>query len=249
MRRSRGNRDDRWRPDYCGAIGDEIYRRLFFFEGNRVVDITIDNQIVLAGSNELCHESMRLPRKSHLLLRHQTPQKARGLGFSPEIDEPGEQIMRLQIHDHTIFPPWPEKVFVTLGNLARLHPVGVVDDRHANGIDPRPISFRVYKPFAQKRNHRALVAREDLFFDQLGTIPTGHGHHVSLVDAGTILRRNFVEDARPAETDKRHFDKWIALVESVKDLLRIAQIRGGIKRHRAFLLRVFEQNSLAFLRW
>src|SRR5712692_2964664 len=60
MRCPGGYRDRRWRPDNRRTYGDKIYRRLFLLEGNRVVDVAVHDQIMLAGSHELRHKSMRL---------------------------------------------------------------------------------------------------------------------------------------------------------------------------------------------
>src|SRR4029077_4120728 len=198
------------------------------------MDITIDNQIMLAGSNELRHEGMRLPRKSYLLLRHQTSEKASRLLFSPEIDEAGEQIMGFEIHDHVVLPSRTEKILVALGNIFGRYSLTVVNDRHADRIDSWPIPFRVHETFPQERNQWTPVACEDLPLDQLGNVQAGQSHNVSLIGASAIFRRNFIENSRPSETNKSHFDRRISLVESVKDLLRVAQVSRGIKCYRAF---------------
>src|SRR5262249_34715705 len=84
--------------------------------------------------------------------------------------------------------------------------------------------------------------------DQLGNIQSRQGDDVGLIGARAIFRRNFVEDARPAETGKRHFDKRIVLVESRYEFLRITKVGGGVESDGAFLPSIFGQQLLPLLR-
>src|SRR5262249_23250203 len=131
------------------------------------MNITVDEQVMLAGRGQLCDQRM-VSFELQTLFGHQSSQETGSLVFSHKIDHSGKPIVRVVIQYQPSFPARIQEIFIGFRCFTGFHPGDVKNDRITGCEGRRHESLRVSKTSTQKGRHGASVPGDDFLFPELG---------------------------------------------------------------------------------